>query len=657
MSGAGTVAEASPYTLSLNHIAQTADPVLGWTILWGDGITQQIAAEADGSTAITHVFADNGPATITAALRTTVGTYPVATSIPVTITAVAPIITVTPSATTIDEGSGLTIDIDAFNQGTGVITKYEVKWGDGSSNTFTDGSTSFSHVYANNGNFNVTVTATDNANKTSNIATNAVTVDDVLPTIVFLSNPVVYEDASYELRFRVVDPGVLDPAITQVRINYGDGTGGQNYNLTPANYTLNPATGFFEAKFIRSFANPGSFTVSVRTSQPVQGQFFSQTATVLSAPPVLAATAKVSGVAGNEWNVGTTANFELGLSYAAGTPSLSKWVINWGDGTAVQTVTTTSTSISVPHTYASTLALGDRYIVATATDATGDYSVGQLVRVINNATPTTGAIGGPVQLITGETGTFTLTNVVDSPADLATMKYSFALSAAGLAANYAAAQSTNSFTHQPGAAGPVTVYARAYDSSGSISTTKTIAVNVFTPPTVGSITINAGNSQRSRVTQIVVNLAEPITLNPTTFSGLGAVTLVRTSGGLPATVQTGATGPSGRITVAPLSGTTSTLSLTFDNADGSGITTGVESGSLADGRWQLNIPLLGYTSPLNAIHRLFGDADANSTVDGSDFATFGNAFGGSSVAFDFDNNGTIDGSDLIQFGNRFGLTL
>jgi len=74
-------------------------------------------------------------------------------------------------------------------------------------------------------------------------------------------------------------------------------------------------------------------------------------------------------------------------------------------------------------------------------------------------------------------------------------------------------------------------------------------------------------------------------------------------------VQTGATGANGRILVSPTSGMVSSITLTFDNANGAPLTAGVESGSLADGRWQLAIPPLGYQSPLNdpSLRRLYGD--------------------------------------------------
>ena len=85
----------------------------------------------------------------------------------------------------------------------------------------------------------------------------------------------------------------------------------------------------------------------------------------------------------------------------------------------------------------------------------------------------------------------------------------------------------------------------------------------------------------------------------------------------------------------------------------------MENGSLADGRWQLAIPHLGYTSMLNDtnLRRLFGDGDGNGFGDAADFALFGGAFNTASEAFDYDISGSVDSVDFAQFGNRSGVTL
>lgn len=180
---------------------------------------------------------------------------------------------------------------------------------------------------------------------------------------------------------------------------------------------------------------------------------------------------------------------------------------------------------------------------------------------------------------------------------------------------------------------------------GVNKTTKTVSINVESSgATVTSLVVNSGDPQRSRLVSVQVNFSAPV--NAATL----APTFTRTAGG-PATIVDGNTG----LIVSPASGTVSSITLTFANV----VNAGIENGSLADGRWQLAIPSLGYTSPLNDpnLRRLFGDVNADGTVDGSDFAALGTAFGGTSVAFDFDANGTVDGSDFAAFGARFGLTL
>lgn len=175
--------------------------------------------------------------------------------------------------------------------------------------------------------------------------------------------------------------------------------------------------------------------------------------------------------------------------------------------------------------------------------------------------------------------------------------------------------------------------------------------------------VNEGAQQRSRITTIKINFANA--LNVSLLTNLGAITLTRTAatgiGTVGTIVQTGATGANGRITVSPASGMVTNVTLTIDNANGDDVTAGVEYGSLADGRWQLGIPALGFTSLVGDtdLRRLFGDADANGNINADDFAVFGNFFGATAVGnpFDFDNNTTINADDFAEFGNRFGLTL
>lgn len=177
-------------------------------------------------------------------------------------------------------------------------------------------------------------------------------------------------------------------------------------------------------------------------------------------------------------------------------------------------------------------------------------------------------------------------------------------------------------------------------------------------PLAPTTQVNGGAVQRSRLTGIQVTFSAPV--DAATLTGLGAVTLTRTSGAA-GFVQTGATGANGRIIVSPPGGMVTSVMLTFDNANGTAASATVESGSLADGRWQLAIPSQSFTSTLNdpGLRRFFGDLDNSGSVDATDFAAFGGGFGatGSNSQVDFDNNGLIDATDLAAFGGRFGFTI
>lgn len=198
-------------------------------------------------------------------------------------------------------------------------------------------------------------------------------------------------------------------------------------------------------------------------------------------------------------------------------------------------------------------------------------------------------------------------------------------------------------------------------AGNNLADNRNIVVNPPPATTVTSFIVNGGDTQRSRLTSITLNFNNPV--NAADFASLGAITLTRTvataNGTVGTVVQTGAAGANGRILVSPAAGMVSSLTLTFDNANGSSVTPGVENGSLADGRWQIGIPSIGYSSTANdpALRRLFGDFDGNGTIDNADFSFFGGAFGQANNAFDFDQNGIIDSIDFAQFGNRYGMSL
>ncbi|MBX7104445.1 MAG: Ig-like domain-containing protein [Gemmataceae bacterium] len=175
------------------------------------------------------------------------------------------------------------------------------------------------------------------------------------------------------------------------------------------------------------------------------------------------------------------------------------------------------------------------------------------------------------------------------------------------------------------------------------------AVRVFRlePPQVESLTINGGQTQRSRVTRLDITFDQPVTYSGSASS---AFQLRRQSDNAAVTVNAAVSGR--------------TVTLTFVGG-------AVEAGSLADGRYTLTIDAQSVTNPLgeldgngngtagddfvltgnllNKLFRLFGDADGNGTVGGADFLAFRLAFLTADSTFDADANGSVDAGDFLRF--------
>ena len=169
-------------------------------------------------------------------------------------------------------------------------------------------------------------------------------------------------------------------------------------------------------------------------------------------------------------------------------------------------------------------------------------------------------------------------------------------------------------------------------------------INNAPPPQVAAVIINDGAVQRSMVTSIVVAFNGPISFVGTPASAFEL------------------TGPDGLVVLnaAPqtFNGQTS-VRLTFTAAPNIG-------GSLADGLYTLRVVssrvaggLVGgdYVSTAGAIHRLFGDADGNRTVNSTDFAALRTFFGLGASIFDFNGDNQTNSGDFAEFRKVFGITL
>lgn len=198
-------------------------------------------------------------------------------------------------------------------------------------------------------------------------------------------------------------------------------------------------------------------------------------------------------------------------------------------------------------------------------------------------------------------------------------------------------------------------------SYGNGSGTATLTINAAPiPAKVGSVVINGGDAQRSRVTMMAVTFDQHVTL-PTTASS--AFQLARHSDGAAVTLST----------LVDDSGAGTVVTLAFTGG-------AVDFGSLQDGRYDLSIfagsisnanglldgngdgvggdnyTLIGDPAT-NKLFRLFGDGNGSGNVDATDFGLFRGAYGTANTIFDFDNGGGVDASDFGNFRQRFGMVI
>ena len=169
------------------------------------------------------------------------------------------------------------------------------------------------------------------------------------------------------------------------------------------------------------------------------------------------------------------------------------------------------------------------------------------------------------------------------------------------------------------------------------------------PALTGSVKVNDGTAQRSMVTSLTFTTSVPATL------GSDALTLSLHSGG-PVGFTVTPSNPSG-------DGKTYVLSFSGSGVVGSSLPDGiydlkVKASSVTDGFGQ---SLSGGDQTLT-LHRLYGDADGNKSVNSLDNfklrSTFGLSLGAPAYLwyFDYDGNNSVNSLDNFQFRSRFGVT-
>ena len=274
LSGAASVDEGSPYTLTLGAVTDPGDDaVIEYMVRWGDGFSNTYTAAGD----VTHTY-DDGVAhpTIVVDLRDEDGTHIGAGSLSLTVEDVAPTIALA-GAADVDEGSvyGLTLGA-VTDPGDDTVTQYVVHWGDGETDFFVSGGV-VTHTYSDGLTTPViTVDLVDEDATHLDAGSLSLTVNNVPPTIGLSGAAFADEGAPYSLTLGAVGDAGGDE-VTDFVVHWGDGR-------TDSFDEPGPVTHTYAFDFVSSdtpttivvdlvdedgtHADAGSLTITVRNVEP-----------------------------------------------------------------------------------------------------------------------------------------------------------------------------------------------------------------------------------------------------------------------------------------------------------------------------------------------------------------------------------------------------
>jgi PKD repeat protein len=244
-----------------------------YKINWGDGsAVQTVSPTANNGSGVqlTHQFTTVGNYTVSVTATNQVGLVSTTATQGITISSGAPTASVNgPTAGVRNQTEVFTFgatDPDSTQTAAGFT--YTINWGDGSAvqtvqPTANNGSgVQLTHQYTSNGNFTVSVTATNNAGLVSNTATQSIIISTGAPTAMLLGPPsgVRYQPESFT--FSATDPDSTQTAAGfTYTINWGDGSAVQTVQPT-----ANNGSG---VTLIHQFITAGTYTVSVTATNQV----------------------------------------------------------------------------------------------------------------------------------------------------------------------------------------------------------------------------------------------------------------------------------------------------------------------------------------------------------------------------------------------------
>ncbi len=351
-----TIDEGSMLALS----ASVFDPGGGdtHTYLWdfGDGQT------ASGTLTPSHAYVDNGDYTVRLTVTDDDGGASSATLL-VTVRNVAPTVTMGPDMT-VEEGSMFTLSASVFDPGSGDTHTYLWDFGDGHT---ASGTLTPSHAYADNGDYTVRLTVTDDDGGQDEVEI-TITVDNVAP-IPSIVSVLPAREGMNTIVSSVVEPAGANDTLTYTW-DFGNG---------------DVVSGVGLSQIERFFEGDGSYSVTLTVADEDGGSnHVTHTWNIANTPPSIA----LSGDA--TVNENAVYSLTLGSILDPGNDTVTQWRINWGDGSAVESFP--SGGIKT-HTYPDGPTNPTIRVALVDEDGTHE-DAGTLTLTVNNVLPVA-SISGP----------------------------------------------------------------------------------------------------------------------------------------------------------------------------------------------------------------------------------------------------------------------
>jgi PKD repeat protein len=333
-----------------------------------------------GTAQATHTYGDDSgtePYAVTVTVEDDDGDADTA-SFPVTVENRPPVVT---APTTMSTTEGAELPLSATFSDPGYLDTHTatVDWGDGNTTTdpkitepnSPDGSVEATHTYADNGEYTVTLTVTDDEGETD-MCEVIVTVDNVAPIVDAGPDRTVNEGEIITLQSSFVDPGILDEPHTAV-IEWGDGTTTTDPEITEPN----SPDGSVEAT--HAYKDDGTYTAEVTvTDKDGDSHTDSIDIVVENLAPVFKFRLDITGDGtvpeGEWWSISGGDNVLHEVGFADAGDDTHTATIDWGDGTSEQMSVTSRPTNSVEGTLTASHAYPDDRIydvVITLTDDDG----------------------------------------------------------------------------------------------------------------------------------------------------------------------------------------------------------------------------------------------------------------------------------------------